>query len=278
MIVAGLIYYRPGAEALERLVRSLEAHGVEGLVAADGPFEGVSRDVKTIRGEWEALRSFNGQKALISPQVWPSEPVKRTVVNRFAYEHIARVGGHHLLGIDADEELLTDIQVPAPGKLGVAKLWLPERDDLDKLGDERAVLHIRLHELSRGLTWGPSHFEMTSHGIRYSMPHCMLGTSAHQLEIMHHPSEKPAGQLDYNENRRLRVEAGLDYSAESEIPTWPFASSSETINVHMPGLEVPGSERAERVALQQRQRRMREQLYDALEPEREARKAREAEK
>jgi hypothetical protein len=255
VIVAGLIFYRCGAEPLDRMLRSLEDHGVDGLVAVDGPFAGVSKDVKTIREEWEALRSFRGKKALISPQVWASEPVKRNVANRFAYEHIVGAkGGHHLLGIDSDEELLSDIDVPAPGKLGVAKLYLPERDDLDKFG-ERAVLHIRLHELSRGLTWGPSHFEMTSHGIRYSMPHCVLGSSEHQLEIMHHPQDKPAGQLEYNEGRRLRVEAGLDYSADTAIPTWPYASSSETINVHMPGLEVPGSERAERVALESRRKR-----------------------
>ena len=261
MIVAGLIWYRSGAEALERLVRSLEAHGVDGLVACDGPFDGVSRDVSTRRDEWAALRSFRGKKALISPQVWPSEPAKRNVVNRFAYHHIVDGrGGHHLLGIDGDEELLTDIQVPQPGKLGVAKLHLPERDDLEHKFGERAVLHIRLHELSAGLTWGPSHFEMTSHGIRYSMPHCILGSSSHQLEILHHPHERPEGQQRYNDGRRLQVEAGLDYTADTAIPTWPFASSSETINVHMPGLDVPGSERQERMALEMRRRQAEQQV------------------
>ena len=256
MIVAGVIFYRSGGEALERLVRSLEEHGVEGLVAVDGPFEGVSRDVATRRDEWAALRSFRGRKALISPQVWPSEPAKRNVANRFAYEHIVKAtGGHHLLGIDSDEELLTDIELPPLGKLGVAKLHLPERDDLERKFGERAVLHIRVHELSRGLTWGPSHFEMTSHGIRYSMPHCILGSSAHQLEILHHPHEKPEGQLRYNEGHRLRVEAGMDYLADTAIPTWPFASSSETVNVHMPGLDVPGSERQERIAAEWRRAR-----------------------
>ena len=253
MIIAGLIFYRCGGPTLARLLRSLEEAQVGGLVAVDGPFRGVSRDVSTRREEWEVLRTFKGQKVLVSPQVWDSEPAKRNVANRMAYEYIAKGPGHHLLGIDADEELLGDIQVPQPGKLGVAKLYLPERDDLDKFG-ERAVLHIRLHELSRGLTWGPSHFEMTSHGIRYSMPHCMLGTSDHQLEILHHANPKPEGQLEYNERERLLVEAGTDYTADNEIPTWPFASSSETINVHMPGLEVPGSERAERMAVEQRKR------------------------
>lgn len=241
MIIAGLIFYRCGGETLERLVRSLEAHGVEGLVAVDGPFEGVSHDVKTIRSEWAALRGFSGHKVLVSPQVWESEPAKRNVANRMAYEYVARGGGHHLLVIDADEELLTPVEVPQPGQLGVAKLYLPERDDLD---GERAVLHIRLHELSRGLTWGPSHFEMTSHRIRYSMPHCRLGTSAHQLEIMHHAQPKPDGQLAYNERRRLLVEAGIGAEADRAIPTWPFASSSETINVHLPGIDPPEGRRA----------------------------------
>lgn len=252
MIVAQVIYYRPGAEALDRLLRSLEAHGVEGLVAADGPFKGVSRDVKTVRAEWDVLRGFKGRKVLIAPQVWPSEPVKRTVCARMAWQHLVRprYGHHHILSIDADEELLTDIELPQPGKLGVAKVYVPERPVLAEEYGEAAVLHIRLHELSAGLTWGPSHFEATSHGIRYSMPHCRPGTSSHQLEIMHHPVPKSAAYRRYNEQRRMLDEVGVDRLGQ--IPTWGLAASSETINVHLPGIEAPSEQKVRNLQALQR--------------------------
>jgi hypothetical protein len=234
VIIAGLIFYRNGPEQLDRLLRSLEANGVDRLVAADGPFRGVSKDVKTVREEWEVLRSFKGNKLLLSPQVYESEAIKRTIVNRMAYHHMAKGGGHHLLGIDADEELLTPIPIPEWGKLGVAKLHLPEREDLDKFG-ERAVLHIRLHQLSAGLTWGPSHFEMTSHGIRYSMPHCILGSTDYTFEIMHHPHEKSEEYIRYNERIRPSVEMGVE--PEREIPTWPHTKRAETLYVGLPAIE-----------------------------------------
>jgi hypothetical protein len=216
---------------------------VDGVVLLDGPFQGVSMDITPRKGEQAAIAKTAGLEVVAMPGVvYPSEPVKRTVAARIAYSHWPEA--EWLLGIDSDEELVSDIVEPARGQLGVAKIldpdWYTRRlcrrrpescvsKTMPGGGEEcdcpliQDATMIRLHRLSADIAWGPSHFEVTNGGFRYATPHGLPSIPSCMV-IKHHGVKKRGAMKRYNEQVRNGVEIEQDTA-----PTWSFASNPDTI-------------------------------------------------
>ena len=221
MICAAVIYYRADLKDLQRLCDSLVGR-VDCAVFVDGPFEGVSKDVKTIRAERDILGSFrNRVPSYISvAHVFPDEAAKRTFAARLAYESFNTAS--HLLVIDSDEELLTRVPIPEPSRLGVARI-------IDRNHVDGGATMIRLHELTPDITWGPSHFEVMNHGLRYSTPFCRPELP-HSFKIAHHshPVKEHEGYEQYNKKIRPTVE-GRHRRPPEVMPSWVYESREDTI-------------------------------------------------
>lgn len=228
-IVASVIYYRPLVDDLARLLDSLQGR-VAAAVFVDGPFDGVSSDVKSIRYEREAIERFAETTPTYAAEsrVWADEAEKRTFAAQVAYQLFSDVASH-LLVIDSDEALETDVPIPPGGQLGVARIIDPHKE-------RGGATMIRLHELSAGLRWGPAHFEVSNYGLRYATPHC-LPDLAHSFVIRHYglPVKPHAGYQRYNDQLRMRREAaGRLGEGDLAIPSWAYQSREQTIFVHPP--------------------------------------------
>ena len=233
-IVAAVIHYRSDPDELERMARSL-AGRVRGAVFLDGPYQGLSSDVKADRQEREAiaraLPAGSGvQTRLFRGLVYPSEAVKRTAAARAAImlardaRDLKGESVRWLLVIDTDEELETDLEPPEErGRCGVAHITDPS----SRLG---AVTMIRLHELTDSLVWGPSHIEVENRGVRYATPHC-LPSNPHSFRIRHYPHVRKPSEAYHRYNRKVRpgIEAGSTRSIA--LPIWPFESREDTIYI-----------------------------------------------
>lgn len=274
MIIAKVIYWQAGAENLRRLVRSLEGR-VDAAVFLDGMFEGIRGPVGSPAADRRAIVKACDAINLPAyvppaPSVpWPSEPIKRTVAARLAWEEFGHEYGHNLLVIDADEELLTPVPPLEPGRLAAPALIDDETPAM-----QRACQHpqactspececelrmvrrlceeptretcrnpwcecppilgatmLRLHQLTPDITWGPSHFEITSGGQRYSTPHC-LPSNPHSFVIKHWGQTVKADRSyqAYNDHQRMRIEAtDPRLPGADPIPTWGYQSRDDTI-------------------------------------------------
>ena len=222
-IVAACIYYRPDPADLRRMCISLE-NRVQGCVFVDGPFKGVNDDIKSIREEREILRHHSKRVPtyISDSHLYEDEPEKRTFCARLAFAQFPQCT--HLLVIDSDEELLTDIPIPDPGMLGVAQIISPSY----KLG---GATMIRLHDLTPDIRWGPSHFEVSNHGLRYATVHC-LKENPHSFKIHHYgnPTKEDKAYQHYNDHLRMRREAlGPNNEGEYATPSWVWQTREDTI-------------------------------------------------
>ena len=253
MIVAAIRYYRNGPQMLERVLESLCGR-VQGVALLDGPYEGVSRDIRPRRGEQAVIqryaRSGRIEVVNIPATVWPSEPVKMTVAARVCKGEWPNA--EWLLGIDTDEELISAIDVPPVGQLGVALIVDPPWQqrklcritprgciDRERRGEScdcpplANATMIRLHRLTHDLTWGPSHFEVSTGGLRYATPHG-LPDAGHCMVIQHHGTHKRGAMRRYNDVIRDQVEMTSDVDA-SWRPMWSYASRPGTVYTTLAG-------------------------------------------
>ena len=231
-VAVACIYYRPKPEDFSRMLGSLVEQGIRFGVFVDGPYEGVSRDIKTVRSEREDIDNYRaicevqgGGVVDTESRVWETEAEKRSFAALLAYRLFGDVCSH-LLILDSDEELITPVPIPEPGRLGVARIIDPNKP-------RGGATMIRLHELTDSLRWGPAHFEVANRGVRYATPHC-LPDLAHSFTIRHHglPVKADADYQRYNDHERMRREAaGRGREGDYAYPSWPYQSRESSVYI-----------------------------------------------
>lgn len=252
MIVAGVIYWRPDVERVRALVASLEGR-VHAAVFLDGIYAGMRGPIASRGEERRAIAQAAAAielPAFVPPApgfAWSSEPVKRSVCARLAWEEFGVGAGEpaSLLVIDADETLESDVpeleearvggvaqiddETPAMRRICAAPYQCASPDCGCPLRPVRRLCRvpreecrnpdcdceqvfgatmIRHHHLTADLAWGPSHLEVTCRGMRYATPHC-LPTNPADFVIRHHGQFLKADReyQRYNDHVRMRVEA-----------------------------------------------------------------------
>ncbi len=172
-LAALLIWYRQRPEYLGRLLASLCGR-VECVVAADGPFRGLSDVVESSPDEYGVFGLYRDvlRIVLLRARVWDSEAHKRTAVAVEA----RRLGMRHGLVIDSDEALLGDVGGP------YARLYQ----------DGRPTARMRrIYPLTESIRWGPHHATVQDDTrIYWHYTDDTSPTAECQTAVLHTPGDK----------------------------------------------------------------------------------------